>query len=74
MIFYPSESFILGMFILASVLWFVAAQFLAQCSLGSSGVEYSRRYKMARNIRIVAWLFTLAAIILGMLSSLIEIT
>ncbi|ATS93988.1 hypothetical protein P13BB106kb_p004 [Pectobacterium phage DU_PP_V] len=74
MIFYPSESFIFGMFILASVLWLIAADFLSKCNLGSSGVEYSRRYKMARNIRIIAWLFTLAAIILGMLSSLIDIT
>lgn len=74
MIFYPSESLILGMFLLASVLWYLFSEFTQSCDLKNSGVAYSRMYRLSRKVYYAAWLVTILAIGLGFSSSLIDVT
>lgn len=74
MIFYPSESFIFGMFLLAVILWELFGRFTALCDHRNAGVQYSKMYKRSRKAYYAAWIVTILAIGLGIASSLIDVT
>ncbi|AXC43197.1 putative A1 precursor [Salmonella phage S124] len=77
MIFYPSESFILGLFIIAAMFYFVRYSYIAKlCELMNSVISQANKEHLNRANVASLWsarFFLLVAIALGLSSSLMPI-